>query len=110
VRFFSPFNDKSGLENADVADRDTIAGMFDRLHKAKFVQGSAYERNVLVQPGPLTQPRAERSLDNPSYRLIDFGRGECYVGDESDTADRDENIKYELRRLRSRILYGSRYN
>jgi hypothetical protein len=83
--------------------------MYDRLHNANFVQGSAYERNVLVQPGPLTQPRAERSFDNPSYRLIDFGRGECYDGAESDTAGRDESIKDELRRLRSRILYGSRY-
>jgi hypothetical protein len=34
-----------------------------------------YERNVLVQPGPLTVPRANRSLDEPSYRIIDFGRG-----------------------------------
>jgi len=34
-----------------------------------------YERNVLVQPGPLTVPLANRSLDEPSYRIIDFGRG-----------------------------------
>jgi hypothetical protein len=34
-----------------------------------------YERNVLVQPGPLTVPRPNRSLDEPSYRIIDFGRG-----------------------------------
>jgi hypothetical protein len=32
-------------------------------------------RNVLVQPGPLSVPRANRSLDEPSYRIIDFGRG-----------------------------------
>jgi hypothetical protein len=34
-----------------------------------------YERNVVVQPGPLTAPRANRSLGEPSYRIIDFGRG-----------------------------------
>jgi hypothetical protein len=85
-------------------NRDTIIGMFDRLHNARFIQGSAYERNVLVQPGPLTQPRAERSLNYPSYRLIDFGRGECFDGDESDTAD--EKIKDEERDVRSRISYG----
>jgi hypothetical protein len=34
-----------------------------------------YKRNVLVQPGPLTVPLANRSLDEPSYRIIDFGRG-----------------------------------
>jgi hypothetical protein len=47
----------------------------NRLHEANFIQGSFYERNILVQPGPLTLPRAERSLDKPSYRIIDFGRG-----------------------------------
>jgi len=34
-----------------------------------------FERNVLVQPGPLTVPPANRSPDEPSYRIIDFGRG-----------------------------------
>ncbi len=34
-----------------------------------------YRRNVLVQPGPLSVPRANRSLDEPSYRIVDFGRG-----------------------------------
>jgi hypothetical protein len=47
----------------------------NRLHEAEFIQGSFYERNILVQPGPLTLPRAKRSLDEPSYRIIDFGRG-----------------------------------
>lgn len=32
-------------------------------------------RVELVQPGPLSAPRAARSLDTPSFRLIDFGRG-----------------------------------
>ncbi len=30
---------------------------------------------MLIQPGPLSAPRAARSLDTPSFRLIDFGRG-----------------------------------
>lgn len=34
-----------------------------------------FHRNILVQPGPLSMPRANRSLDEPSYRIIDFGRG-----------------------------------
>ena len=29
---------------------------------------------MLVQPGPLSAPPAERSLAAPSFRLIDFGR------------------------------------
>jgi hypothetical protein len=97
---------KSGLANTDAAaeNRDTIVDMFERLHNAKFIQGSTYERNILVQPGPLTQPRAERSLNNPSYRLIDFGRGECYDGDESHTAD--VKLKDVQRQVHSRIFSG----
>jgi hypothetical protein len=34
-----------------------------------------YHRNVLVQPGPLTVPLANRSFNELSYRIIDFGRG-----------------------------------
>ena len=45
-----------------------------RLHKAGFTQGSVYERNVLVQPGPLSAPPEERSDGAPSFRIIDFGR------------------------------------
>ena len=72
------------VRNAAV-NRETIAGLFDRLHKARFTQGSPYDRNLLVQPGPLTNPPAERSLDNPSYRIIDFGRGNWYDGNTNET-------------------------
>ena len=51
--------------------------LLHRLHAANFLQGSFYERNILMQPGPLTLPRAERSFNDPSYRIIDFGRGKC---------------------------------
>jgi len=51
--------------------------LLHRLHAASFVQGSFYERNILMQPGPLTLPRTERSFNDPSYRIIDFGRGKC---------------------------------
>jgi hypothetical protein len=37
-----------------------------------------FSRNILVQPGPLSVPRAIRSLDEPSYRIIDFGRGKKF--------------------------------
>jgi hypothetical protein len=104
-RGFSRQYKKNGLANADAAvNRDTIVSMFERLHNARFIQGSTFERNILVQPGPLTLPRAERSLDNPLYRLIDFGRGECYDGDESQTAD--EKLKDVQQEVRSRIFSG----
>lgn len=44
------------------------------------MQGSAYVRNFLVQPGPLTVSRAQRTMEKPSFRIIDFGRGEAAQG------------------------------
>ncbi len=72
--------------------------MYKRLHDARFVQNSVYPRNILVQPGPLTHPRAERSLENPSFRLIDFGRGEFFKNGESKSAK--EALKDERKRVR----------
>lgn len=45
-----------------------------RLSFAEYVHLSVYERNIVVQPGPLTQPPIMRSMDTPSFRVIDFGR------------------------------------
>jgi hypothetical protein len=82
-------------------NRDTIAGLYDRLHNAKIFQGAVGTRNVLVQPGPLTCSRAERSIDNPSYRIIDFGRGECYNGFDQDVTD--QQMSEEQQKVRQRI-------
>lgn len=49
--------------------------MVQRLHFAGFVQGSMNDRNILVQAGPLHLPPSKRSLSEPSFRIIDFGRG-----------------------------------
>ena len=46
-----------------------------RLHENGFVQQSVSDRNLLVQPGPLSAAPDKRSLKTPSFRLIDFGRG-----------------------------------
>ena len=46
-----------------------------RLHHADILQGSFYVRNIMIQPGPLTAPPAERSFETPSFRIIDYGRG-----------------------------------
>ena len=50
-----------------------------RLHYSGFIQGSFYVRNIMVQPGPLTAPPEERSEHTPSFRVIDFGRGQRWV-------------------------------
>ncbi|KAJ7215872.1 hypothetical protein GGX14DRAFT_359384 [Mycena pura] len=47
-----------------------------RLHHAEFTQNSFYVRNILRQPGPLTVAPSARSDSTPSFRIIDFGRGE----------------------------------
>jgi len=49
-----------------------------------------FHRNVLVQPGPLTVPRANRSLNEPSYRIIDFGRA-INLGDDAYSLERLES-------------------
>ena len=47
-----------------------------RLHHLDIVQGSFYVRNIMIQPGPLSLPPEERSFERPSFRIIDFGRGD----------------------------------
>lgn len=51
--------------------------MLQRLHYVGFTQNSFSVRNILMQPGPLALPPAERSLEHPSFRIIDFGSGYC---------------------------------
>ena len=53
--------------------------MMLRLHYEGFIQGSFYVRNIVVQKGPLTVPPEQRSKKTPSFRVIDFGRGEHFV-------------------------------
>ncbi|KAJ7048504.1 hypothetical protein C8F01DRAFT_92913 [Mycena amicta] len=58
-------------------DKMTCHTLIHRLWFAGVAQGSVYERNFVVQRGPLTHPPHLRSrLDNSSFRIIDFGRGE----------------------------------
>ena len=45
-----------------------------RLQAAGVTNGSMFARNMVVQPGPLSAPPKERSMDDPSFRIIDFGR------------------------------------
>ncbi|MCJ1438787.1 hypothetical protein MMC27_008177 [Xylographa pallens] len=62
--------------NLSQANKEEIYSLFLRLHHARFVQNSAFVRNILIQPGPLTRPPIERSLTTPSFRIIDYGRAE----------------------------------
>ncbi|KAJ6589323.1 hypothetical protein B0H19DRAFT_235705 [Mycena capillaripes] len=62
--------------NFTADDRSECYSLALRLHYAEFTQNSFYVRNILRQPGPLTVAPSERSNRTPSFRIIDFGRGE----------------------------------
>ncbi|KAI0819896.1 hypothetical protein BC628DRAFT_1423422 [Trametes gibbosa] len=59
-----------------IDQRTECFSLIQRLHFLEIIQGSFYVRNIMIQPGPLTAPPAARSFDSPSFRIIDFGRGE----------------------------------
>jgi hypothetical protein len=60
-------------------DKQECASLLYRLHEAGWNHNSFAERNLLTQPGPLSQWPTFRGLnDVRSFRLIDFGRSsEC---------------------------------
>lgn len=64
------------LRSYFVIARDEIYSLFLHLHNADYVHHSAYVRSILAQPGPLTRPPIERSMQTPGFRLIDFGRAQ----------------------------------
>ncbi|PSR97594.1 hypothetical protein PHLCEN_2v4301 [Hermanssonia centrifuga] len=59
-----------------------------RLHMDNVIQNSMYRRNMLVQPGPLYLSPKMRSMQTPSFRIIDFGRGMRYASGKSIEKDR----------------------
>ena len=70
-----------------------------RLHFAEYMHNSFKQRNVVVQPGPLTEPPEARSMKSPSFRMIDFGRTESFVQYRDEVLydlERDESRGYEL--------------
>ncbi|KAI0266233.1 hypothetical protein BC834DRAFT_843260 [Gloeopeniophorella convolvens] len=93
------------VRRRSTADNRAILALIDRVHGAGFVQGSFYQRNVLVQPGPLDKPHGERSLEQPSFRIIDFGRGMCESVDRDGAEYLDDEIEYERSHTR-RVIEG----
>lgn len=51
---------------------------------------------MVVQPGPLTAPPSERSNKTPSFRLIDFGRGQDWQTFHG-TSQSEEHLKAACR-------------
>ena len=54
---------------------------------------------MLTQYGPLTVPRSERTEKMPSYRLIDFGRGEY-----KPLQKQSDQFKYATRYERKKVM------
>lgn len=80
-------------------------GLFERLHAEGFVQGSAFARNVLTQPGPLSLPREERLSASPSFRIVDFGRGDGVSITSRERREKFEGFcKDELKRARKTLM------
>jgi hypothetical protein len=61
-----------------------------------------------MQPGPLTRPPSLRSMDSPSFRLIDFGRSERADGYRSRKSalgmNEEEIDKQWQRNMRNELL------
>ena len=83
--------------------------LMHRLHAAGFTQGSFYERNILVQPGPLTLPSPKRLHGNPSYRIIDFGRGKSPKVNFESIEDWTTEAEGERGQARTEMRYSYRY-
>ena len=90
--------------------RSEAAALVFRFHDAGWIHGSVAKRNILIQPGPLSDNPVERHLNskardghgvNWDFRLIDFGRAF-----EINKAEGERRIQYlikdeerDLRRL-----------
>lgn len=70
------------------ASRRECWSLLERLHLGGFVHNSAYERNILMQKGPVHWSPFKRSDLHPRFRLIDFGRCE-----EVDRNGRNANLE-----------------
>ncbi|KAJ7019878.1 hypothetical protein C8F04DRAFT_1014895 [Mycena alexandri] len=82
--------------NFSADERSECYSLALRLHHAEFTQNSFYTRNILKQAGPLTVEPSKRSMSTPSFRIIDFGRGEFWPYKLE--AAKEENVDRRRRR------------
>lgn len=64
-------------DELSIDDRQEATSLFLHMSRTGWMQGSIAARNVLVQPGPLSEWPLGRMVCRPpknSFRLIDFGR------------------------------------
>ncbi|KAI0752592.1 hypothetical protein C8Q80DRAFT_1267121 [Daedaleopsis nitida] len=64
------------LSDLSHADKMHCMMLLQFLHEAGYIHGCPNPSKILVKPGPLSAPPAQRSLEEPSFRITDFGCGE----------------------------------
>jgi len=67
--------------------------LLERLHMNNYIHNSVYERNILVQSGPVQWSPFKRSKLHPRFRLIDFSRTTPCDHEH----DMKSNFHYELK-------------
>jgi hypothetical protein len=74
---------KKKLTTVSYSYRSEAASLVFRFHDAGWIHGSIAKRNILIQPGPLSEAPLSRHINSGargghgidwSFRLIDFGR------------------------------------
>ncbi|KAI0767601.1 hypothetical protein C8Q74DRAFT_1281204 [Fomes fomentarius] len=61
------------------AQKMLLLMLLNLFHESGFIHGSLSADKLLIQPGPLSAPPTERSLDEPSFRIVDFGLGDGFT-------------------------------
>ncbi|KAF4581492.1 hypothetical protein EYR38_002821 [Pleurotus pulmonarius] len=59
-----------------IDDRTECLSFLVRLYLEDMSHSSFYPRNIMVQPGPLSSAPKDRTMQHPSFRLIDLGRAD----------------------------------
>ncbi|KAF9492036.1 hypothetical protein BDN71DRAFT_1433540 [Pleurotus eryngii] len=59
-----------------IDDRTECLSFLVRLYLEDMSHSSFYPRNIMVQPGPLSKAPKDRTMQHPSFRLIDLGRAD----------------------------------
>lgn len=79
-------------DELDQDDKEECGSLVHHLHLTGYLHNSFGERNIVVQPGPLTEPPEKRGVNGAkSFRLIDFGRTATPEAEES----RDNSVFQE---------------
>ncbi|KAF7416122.1 hypothetical protein PC9H_002382 [Pleurotus ostreatus] len=63
-------------QKMNIDDRTECLSFLVRLYLEDISHSSFYPRNIMVQPGPLTKAPKDRTMQHPSFRLIDLGRAD----------------------------------